>query len=61
MVNRLPMVNARANLSNAVNSAKFGGNFTILTARNKPVAVIVSVEFYEQALKDRARIESLEK
>lgn len=58
---KMSTANFRNAMSDCIDRAKLAQNFTILTVRNKPAAVLVSVEFYEQALRDRARLESLEK
>jgi prevent-host-death family protein len=41
---------ARANLSEVANLARIRDDATVLINRGKPVAVVVSVDFYEHAL-----------
>ncbi|MEU0941038.1 type II toxin-antitoxin system prevent-host-death family antitoxin [Embleya sp. NPDC005971] len=55
-----PIAQARNNLSEVINRARYLGEPTFLLNRGKRVAVVVGTDFYEQALADRARIESLE-
>jgi prevent-host-death family protein len=52
---------ARANLTEVIAKTRLLGVRVVLTRREKPQAVLVSPDFYEQALRDRARLESLEK
>lgn len=55
-----PIAQARNNLSEVINRARYLGEPTFLLNRGKRVAVVVGVDFYEQALADRERVESLE-
>lgn len=52
---------ARANMTEVIAEVRLLGQPVVLTRRDKPQAVLVSVGFFEQALADRARLESLEK
>ncbi len=45
---RQSVANARNTLGDVIAKARYGKEFTILLNRDKPVAVVVSVEFYEQ-------------
>ncbi|GAA2219718.1 hypothetical protein GCM10010400_76640 [Streptomyces aculeolatus] len=58
---RAKIAEARNVLGEVIARARFAGEPTILINRGKEAAVIVSPEFYRQALEDRARLESLEK
>lgn len=58
---RMGVSEARANLTEVIAKVRLLGQRVVLTRREKPQAVLVSHEFYEQALADRARLESLEK
>ncbi|MGA5604037.1 type II toxin-antitoxin system Phd/YefM family antitoxin [Streptomyces griseoincarnatus] len=58
---RMGVSEARANLTEVIAKVRLLGQRVVLTRREKPQAVLVSYEFYEQALSDRARLESLEK
>ena len=51
----------RANMTEVISEVRILGRPVVLTRREKPQAVLVSVAFYEQALEDRARLESLSK
>jgi prevent-host-death family protein len=55
-----PIAQARNNLSEVINRARYLGEPTFLLNRGKAVAVVVGTAFYEQALADRERVESLE-
>jgi prevent-host-death family protein len=57
---RAQIAEARNVLGEVIARARFAGEPTILINRTKEAAVIVSVDFYRQALEDRARLESLE-
>ncbi len=48
---------ARNQLGEIVDRARFTGEATLLTRKGKPAAVVISVEWYEQA---KALIESSE-
>ncbi|MGW8719643.1 type II toxin-antitoxin system Phd/YefM family antitoxin [Streptomyces althioticus] len=58
---RMGVSEARANLTEVIAKVRLLGQRVVLTRREKPQAVLVSYEFYERALNDRARLESLEK
>lgn len=51
----------RANMTEVIAEVRLLGQPVVLTRRDKPQAVLVSVDFYRQAIEDRARLESLEK
>lgn len=58
---RMGVSDARANLTEVIAKTRLLGVRVVLTRREKPQAVLVSPDFYRQALADRARVESLEK
>ncbi|MFG2269097.1 type II toxin-antitoxin system Phd/YefM family antitoxin [Streptomyces chartreusis] len=58
---RMGVSDARANLTEVIAKVRLLGQRVVLTRREKEQAVIVSPDFYRQALDDRARLESLEK
>ena len=58
---RMGVSDARANLTEVIAKVRLLSQCVVLTRREKPQAVLVSPDFYEQALADRARLESLEK
>jgi prevent-host-death family protein len=58
---RMGVSEARANLTEVIAKARLLDLCVVLTRREKPQAVLVSPAFYERALDDRARLESLEK
>jgi len=60
-VERMGVSDARANLTEVIAKVRLLGLQVVLTRREKPQAVLVSPEFYERALEDRARLQSLEK
>jgi prevent-host-death family protein len=60
-VEQMGVSEARANLTEVIAKVRLLGQQVVLTRREKPQAVLVSYEFYERALEDRARLESLEK
>jgi prevent-host-death family protein len=60
-VERMGVSDARANLTEVIAKVRLLGLQVVLTRREKAQAVLVSPEFYERALEDRARLESLEK
>jgi len=57
---RMGISDARANLTEVIAKTRLLGVRVVLTRREKPQAVLVSPDFYRQALEDRARLESLE-
>jgi prevent-host-death family protein len=59
-VEQMGVSEARANLTEVIAKVRLLGQQVVLTRREKPQAVLVSYEFYERALEDRARLESLE-
>ncbi|MGW1744515.1 type II toxin-antitoxin system Phd/YefM family antitoxin [Streptomyces sp. NPDC002092] len=60
-VERMGVSEARANLTEVIAKVRLLGLQVVLTRREKPQAVLVSPEFYERALNDRARLASLDK
>lgn len=44
---------ARANMTEVISEVRLLGRPVVLTRREKPQAVLVSVDFHEQALRDR--------
>lgn len=57
---RMGVSDARANMTEVIAEVRLLGAPVVLTRRDKPQAVLVSVHAYEQALRDRAVIEALE-
>lgn len=55
-----PIAQARNGLAEVINRARYLGEPTFLLNRGKRAAVVVSVDFYEQAIADRERLESLD-
>ncbi|MBD0743516.1 hypothetical protein BG418_18255 [Streptomyces sp. CBMA152] len=51
---------ARANLTEVIAKVRLLKLQVVLTRREKPQAVLVSPEFYEQALEDRRRVAALD-
>lgn len=60
-VAEVAMTNARAALTSLIREVSWGQRAGAFTERGTRVAVVVPPDFYEQALRDRARLESLEK
>jgi hypothetical protein len=60
-VAEVSMTDARAALTPLIREVSWGGRPGAFMERGKRVAMVVPPEFYEQALADRARLESLEK
>ncbi len=60
-VAEVAMTDARAALTSLIREVSWGRRPGAFTERGKRVAVVVPTDFYEQALADRARLESLEK
>lgn len=58
---RMGVSDARANLTEVIAKVRLLGQRVVLTRREKEQAVLVSPDFYRQALEDRGRLESLEK
>lgn len=58
---RAKIAEARNVLGEVISRARYAEEPTILVNRNKEAAVIVSHPFYEQAKRDRALIEHLER
>ncbi|MER5715767.1 type II toxin-antitoxin system Phd/YefM family antitoxin [Streptomyces sp. NPDC002132] len=56
---RLGVSDARANMTDVIAEVRLLGTPVVLTRRDKPQAVLVSHEFYEQARRDRAVLELL--
>jgi prevent-host-death family protein len=57
---RMGVSDARQNMTEVIAEVRLLGTHVVLTRREKPQAVLVPVEFYEQALRDRALVEFLE-
>ncbi|RSS92495.1 type II toxin-antitoxin system Phd/YefM family antitoxin [Streptomyces sp. WAC02707] len=57
---RMGVSDARANMTDVIAEVRLLGAPVVLTRRDKPQAVLVSVEDYERAQRDRAIIEMLE-
>jgi prevent-host-death family protein len=57
---RLGVSDARANMTEVIAEVRLLGTPVVLTRRDKPQAVLVSHEFYEEALRNRALQASLE-
>lgn len=51
---------ARANLTEVIAEVRILGRPLVLTRREKPQAVLISVDFYEQARHDRAKLEAVQ-
>ncbi|MFJ4932361.1 type II toxin-antitoxin system prevent-host-death family antitoxin [Streptomyces pseudovenezuelae] len=58
-VERMGVSDARANLTDVIARVRLLGLQVVLTRREKPQAVLVSPEFHEQAIRDRAIIDEL--
>ncbi|WP_033307378.1 type II toxin-antitoxin system prevent-host-death family antitoxin [Streptomyces iakyrus] len=58
---RAKIAEARNVLGEVISRARYADEPTVLVNRGKEAAVIVSHPFYEQALRDRALIELLER
>lgn len=54
---RIGVSEARANLTEVIARVRLLGNRVVFTRRDKPQAALVSYDFYEQALRDRAMIQ----
>jgi prevent-host-death family protein len=50
---------ARANMTEVIAEVRLLGHPVVLTRREKPQAVLVSVDFYEQARTDRAELQAI--
>lgn len=59
-VAEVAMTHARANLTQLLRDVRYGKRPGAFTERGERSAYVVPPEFYEQALEDRARLESLE-
>lgn len=57
---RMGVSDARANMTEVIAEVRLLGTPVVLTRREKPQAVLVSHEFYEQALSDRRRVAALD-
>jgi prevent-host-death family protein len=58
---RMGVSEARQNMTEVIAEVRLLGTPVVLTRRDKPQAVLVSREFYEQALSDRRRVAALDK
>jgi prevent-host-death family protein len=56
---RMGVSDARANMTEVIAEVRLLGTPVVLTRRDKPQAVLVSVDFYEGALRDREVLEYL--
>jgi prevent-host-death family protein len=56
---RLGVSDARANMTEVIAEVRLLGTPVVLTRRDKPQAALVSVEFYEEALRNRALVAHL--
>jgi prevent-host-death family protein len=56
---RMGVSEARANMTEVIAEVRLLGVPVVLTRREKPQAVLVSHDFYEQAIRDRAIIDEL--
>jgi prevent-host-death family protein len=56
---RMGVSDARANMTEVIAEVRLLGTPVVLTRRDKAQAVLVSNDFYEQALRDRAIIDEL--
>jgi hypothetical protein len=59
-VQEVPLTKARALLTRVIEQALEEGVVSALTVRSRRRVYVVTPTFYEQALEDRARLESLE-
>ena len=59
-VAEVAMTYARASLTELIRGVRWGKKPAAFTERGSRVAIVVPPDFYEQALADRARLESLE-
>jgi prevent-host-death family protein len=57
---RMGVSDARANMTDVIAEVRLLGTPVVLTRRNKPQAVLVSHDFYEEALRNRALLASLD-
>lgn len=60
-VAEVSMTDARANLTALIRDVRYGGRSAAFTERGKRSAYVVPPDFYEQAVRDRATIEFLER
>lgn len=60
-VAEVAMTGARALLTRLLRDVRWGGRVAAFTERGERTAYVVPPDFYERALRDRARLESLEK
>ncbi|WP_413102259.1 type II toxin-antitoxin system Phd/YefM family antitoxin [Streptomyces sp. Inha503] len=58
---RMGVSDARANLTEVIAKVRLLGQRVVLTRREKPQAVIVSADYYEEAERDRAYMRTLAK
>lgn len=56
---RMGVSDVRQNMTEVIAEVRLLGTPVVLTRREKPQAALVSVELYEQALRDRAIIDEL--
>ncbi|MBC2903188.1 type II toxin-antitoxin system Phd/YefM family antitoxin [Streptomyces cupreus] len=60
-VAEVSMTSARANLTQLLRDVRYGGRPGAFTERGERSAYVVPPDFYEQALRDRALVELLER
>ncbi|WP_367138957.1 MULTISPECIES: hypothetical protein [Streptomyces] len=60
-IQEVPLTVARALLTRVIEQAREDDLVSALTVRGRRRAYLVTPAFYEQAIEDRARLESLEK
>ncbi|MEU9558022.1 type II toxin-antitoxin system prevent-host-death family antitoxin [Streptomyces fumanus] len=58
-VAEVSMTAARAKLTQLIRDVRYGGRHAAFTERGQRSAYVVPVEFYEQAVRDRERLEYL--
>jgi prevent-host-death family protein len=56
---RMGVSDVRQNMTEVIAEVRLLGTPVVLTRREKPQAALVSVEFYERAIRDRAIIDEL--
>lgn len=58
-VRELGISDARANMTEVIAEVRLLGHSVVLTRRDKPQAVLVSMDFYEKATRDRRALDNL--
>lgn len=59
-VAEVSMTSARAQLTRFIREVRWGNRVGAFTERGTRVAVVVPPDFYDQAVKDRARLEKMD-